>query len=193
MSDSIETLHVGTFTVRIEYDPDCENPCTEQDGLGFIHSFSHRHVNHIDIGKARIMMESDPDIVPLAYYEHGNCIWMVSEGPHPAGVEFQWDGTRFAGIWVPDDCVRESYQGQDGLSRHDWMVRQAEACCEIYTQWCNGEIYYYIIEDEDGENVDSLGGLYGLEYAIDEARSAAQSEIERRQRETVKIDNMMAL
>jgi len=188
---SVETFKVGPLTVRIGYDQDAGNPCEEDDGLGTIRSFSRKHINYIDPDEAREMMEADPCIVPLAYYEHGNCLWMVAEGPHPAGVEFQWDGTRFAGIWIPDDWVRESYQGQDSKTRQQWMVERAASCCKVYTKWCNGEIYYFVVTDEDDEVVDSCSGMYSLEYCIDYAREAAESAVARRTEEDAKISAMM--
>ena len=191
MELTIKEFHVGPFKVCIETDSDANNPCEEQDGLGFIHSFSTRHGNYLDPDKAFEMKEADPDVVPLSYFEHGQCMWMIADGPTPAGVEFQFDGRRYAGIWVPDDCIRESYRGQDGKSRAEWMRDQADRCCEIYTAWCNGDIYQYTIEDEDGDVVESLCGTYYLDHCTAEAKSAAKRLLADRESEARKIAAMM--
>ena len=187
--------------VTIEYDADTPNPCTDCDGMGHVRSLSNRHINNIDYDEAKQLLEDDPDVIPLSYFEHGNSVWMVQDSArsHTPGIEFQWDGVRFAGVWIPDDCVRESYTGQDGLTRREWMVKQAESCCETYTQWANGQCFYFRIgayklrADEDtGDNYeeehdyrfrdelaeDSCGGHIGWEWAVQATTEAAESVLE---------------
>lgn len=161
-----ETTHVivgdKILFITIDHDSDAANPCKEWDGFGSIRSLSRKHVENIDPDEALEILKTDPDAVALSYFEHGNSLWMVKDSTAPAGVEFRWDGVRFAGVWIPDQCVRESYTGQDGLTRRDWMVKQAAAACETYSQWCNGEVYGYSVEafkarlDDDGEPFDAL-------------------------------------
>jgi hypothetical protein len=184
--------------VSIEHDSDSPNPCEDMDGFGMIRSFSNRHHNNINPNEALEMMKADPDIVGLSYFEHGNSMWFV-KGEQPAGVEFQWDGTRFAGIWIPDKCVKDSYTTVEGKTRAQYMEEQASSACTTYTQWCNGEIYYYNVEafklrtSEDGDMYDekddyryekalfddSCCGMYGIDYVKGEAEGAAQSAVEK--------------
>ena len=88
-------------------------------------------------------------------------------------------------------CIRESYRGQDGKSRAEWMRDQADRCCEIYTARCNGDIYQYTIEDEDGDVVESLCGTYDLDHCTAEAKSAAKRLLADRESEARKIAAMM--
>jgi hypothetical protein len=206
--EAIELPEIGQTTyqligkhilfINIEHDQDAFNPCKDQDGLGFVRSFSTRHIDHIDPDEAREMMEADSDIIPLSYFEHGNSLWMVCGEERP-GVEFQWDGVRFAGIWIPDASVRESYTAQDGLSRKEWMRKQAAACCETYTDWCNGNVYGYTVQlhkaryTEDGQlfddwndyrfkkaiEDDSCWGFYGWEYFTGEVKDIVKGMITR--------------
>ena len=183
--------------IGIHYDQSPANPCKEWDGFGEIRSLSHRHIDSIDRDEAVALIKSDPDVIPLSYFEHGNSLWMVKDLPAPAGVEFEWDGVRFAGIWIPDRCVRESYMGQDGLSRRDWMVQQAKSACTTYTQWANGEVYGYIVDvykarkGDFGDVVtdhdyydhhtpieeDSCWGYYGWEDALGETTRVVKSTL----------------
>lgn len=187
--DKASYVILGSYILfmQIGQDETASNPC-EDDGVGMIRSFSRRHFNNIDPNEAVALMESDPDVIPLSYFEHGNCLWMVKELPTPPGVEFRWDGVKFAGIWIPDESVRESYMGQDGLTRREWMTQQAKSACETYTQWLNGEVYdihvsVYKVKRGDGEiytrpsdyRLDKelfeepwIGGLYGWDYAKEE-------------------------
>jgi hypothetical protein len=196
--DKTETVSViGKHIVfaKIEPDGDASNP-TDDDGFGTFYSHSTRHINFKHPDETSEILESDPDAVALSYFEHGNSLWMVAELPARPGVEFQWDGVRFAGIWVPDQCIRESYSGQDGLTRREWMVKQAKGACETYTQWCNGDVYGYNVEvfdlklDDDGEPLDlesdyrrelpvfedSCWGFYGYD-GVTEALTEALPEV----------------
>ncbi len=87
-------------------DGDCSNPLTDCDGMGHIHSLSNRHINRIDSDDAKYRLESNPMVVPLSYFEHGNCKWGVA-GTMSSMPDFNWDGVSFAGIWEPDKCAAE--------------------------------------------------------------------------------------
>lgn len=45
-----------------------------------------------------------------------------------------------------------------------------------YNSWLSGEVYYYVVEDEDGEILDSCGGFIGSDHVMSEARAAAEWE-----------------
>jgi hypothetical protein len=194
--DGTKTTIIGNriVFVTVDHDSDCENPCTSCDGVGTVRSLSRRHINHIEYDEAKGLLEADQDVIPLSYFEHGNCAWFVMNGEcsNTPGIEFQWDGVKFAGIWIPDTSVRESYTGQDGLTRRAWMVQQAESACEVYTAWVNGECYgfrvevYKVRKDDQGEpfdsaddyrrdtpeHKDSCWGFIGWDHAKDEIKDA---------------------
>jgi len=170
------------------------NPCEDMDGLGTMHSLCRSHSNFNE--QCPQLLKDDEDCVALSYFEHGQCLWFVEDSAIPAGVEFQWDGVRMAGVWEPDDAVR---QAADSLghkpataARKTWMQKQAAACCTTYTCWCNGEVYGYSIEvydkryHEAGELFDELDdyrhdtpvhedacfGFYGWDEVATAAREA---------------------
>lgn len=45
-----------------------------------------------------------------------------------------------------------------------------------WAEYAAGDVYGYVIEDAEGKTLDSLWGLYGREYAEEEARRAADWE-----------------
>jgi hypothetical protein len=55
-------------------------------------------------------------------------------------------------------------------------MKKAEKCLlaevEEYDQYLTGDVYGYIIEDEEGETVDSCWGFFGHKYAEEEGRQA---------------------
>jgi hypothetical protein len=168
--DSIEVKRVNGKTIvgYLVRDEDCENPLTSQDGIGSIRPLGRKHSNFIDRDEALAILESDKDAVALSYFEHGLCRWDV-QGSMRGMPDFNWDGVGFAGVWIPDSCVRESYTGQDGQTREQWMLEQAASACEQYTAWCNGECYGVCVDtfDKDGEriNEDACWGCVGYEWA----------------------------
>jgi hypothetical protein len=55
---------------------------------------------------------------------------------------------------------------------------------ETYEQYLNGDVWGYVIEDEDGEEVgDSCRGMFGQEYAEEEARGDFKLFLKRKRKE----------
>lgn len=160
-------------------DEDCPNPCEEIDGMGQIRSFSHRHINNIGVSEATDLLESDPDVVPLSYFEHGQCLWDVQGGERIGRCpDMRWDGTRFAGVWIPDDCCRDEikYVGKNKAKRRLRAVELAEQCCRVYTAWANGDCWGVCVDtfDKDGKktNDDACWGFIGSEHAEQSLKEA---------------------
>ena len=112
--------------------------------MGTILSLNRRHGN-FDPAGVEAAIESNPDAVPLSYFEHGLCLWSVA-GELPAGARCPWDSVAFAGVWLPDAETLESARNYGGRTRQHFMRKRARQACEAYTQWCNGDIYGYEVE-----------------------------------------------
>lgn len=185
--------------VTIGHDEDCGDP-TDDDGMGKLHSFGRHHVNRMDYGEGMELLKTNPDAVALSYFEHGNCIWgVMGELEKIPGVEMQWDGVKLAGVWVPDKYTTEAYDPKTHGDRREWFVKQAESTCEVYTEWANGNCYYYSIEvykvrrSDSGEVYDELSdyrydesllddscsGFIGDESVKEEALSVLKGVVER--------------
>jgi hypothetical protein len=140
------------LAVEIFHDEaDCPN-----DNYGWkLYSFSPRHASFkgLDSFSYRVQDKIDKGEAHwLSFYQHGDCWWGLAGGKAPAGVEFTWDGVRIAGVlvWEEDEAAPGPHS--------------AEAFLNEYTNWVNGESYGFVILDEDGETVDSCGGLIGGEW-----------------------------
>jgi hypothetical protein len=167
--------------MRIEHDtPDC-NPLEDWDGLGTIYSFCKNHRNFCRPDELPVKYAGYS--VPLSYFEHGLCRWSVRGNTVP-GEEFRWDGVETAGQWYPDEHVLHGMPTDD--TRHEWLHKQAQHACDIYTHYCNGSVYWYQLDvyeaiqkpgggfckchdtyKELGHFVttDSCGGYYGYDHA----------------------------
>ena len=167
--------------VTTAQDTTAENPCEDIDGMGMVYSFCRRHGNFLKDFEfpekseleTALRAHFNDDIVMLGYFEHGQCDWHV-RGNKPPGteVDYRFDGVETAGVWVPDAEVRKTADGKKlrGADRTDWMVEQAAACCKVYSQWCNGEVYGYGIAVYEAKHAEP-GDLYDDErdYRYDEA------------------------
>ena len=180
--------------VTTEHDDNPSNPLEDMDAEGRIYSFNSRHINS---GREEVQEAlADPDKVLLSYFEHGLCKWDVA-GTMTGMPDFQWDGTLHAGVWVPDQATLDEANGSKlkGKKRAEFMAGRAADACKLYTDFCNGAVYYYdvrayiALRTADGETLDllsdyrhshpvfedSCGGFYGDE-SFQEALKEAASE-----------------
>jgi len=164
------------LVIKVWHDEMPDNPCDGDDWK--IHSFSRRHGNFThpdDLGfdengqpEKELQAKIDKGLAfPLSYYEHGQCLWSLQGG----GPQCRWDSVSLAGllVWEGDDDV---HQDENVEERTKW----ATAFVEMFTQWCNGEVYGYTIEafkvcgcckqdvelsdEEAGLDLPSCGGYY---------------------------------
>ena len=166
------------LTVKIESDPNLECPM-DIDGAWTLYSFCRRHLHFCApddlpcskrgpairftvVGNELEMKVCDPGLrvkmrvglaFVLSYYEHSGSLWMLKDGNIPGGVEFQWDGTRIAGLLVwnhdPSDMGAKSYPDR---------MKDAQSFLDEYNAWANGDGLCYTIEDAEGNMIDSCMG-----------------------------------
>lgn len=184
--DAIETTIIErdgqSFRIRIYPDGDAPNPLEDWCKMGAILSLNRRHANQVPTGIDEFL-DTNPDAVPLSYYEHGLCLWSVA-GELPAHLRCPFDSVGIAGFWVPDAQTLASARNYGGSTRRHFMRKRARQACGAYTQWCNGDIYGYEVErvtgcpacgSEKSESVDSCWGFYGLDDCRSEAQAAVQA------------------
>lgn len=151
-------------TLRVWYEDDAESP--NEWGIWRLSSFNFRHRNFIHpeglitregegatIGICR-KLEVGTAFV-LSYYEHGGCVWsLMGEGP-----QCRFDGARVAGYleYLEPKYLPRGYAAREALAR-DFL--------ETYNRWANGQVY--CLEVEDGDESDTLGGVYNLERELED-------------------------
>lgn len=97
--------------------------------------------------------------VPLEYYKHSGCIY------RPATED---NGTEPDGFIIFEDAYIKDVS-------YDDRQKYAAGDLETYTQWANGEVYGYRVTDQDGEEIESLYGVYGADYCESEANTVADN------------------
>ena len=70
--------------------------------------------------------------------------------------------------------------------RREQILRSLEEEIKTFDSYCRGEVYGFVVEDEEGEEIDACGGYYGdegMKDAIYDAKGSIDSELEMRKRE----------
>lgn len=169
------------LTYRIEHDSDPCNPRTEWDNLGTI-VYAHRtcRLGDVDATKEYPDANSWEDIEASIEREYGHCVMLpvycyehggitVSTGP----FRCPWDSGRVGVVYVPRAKVLQEW-GKKRLTKAIRVKAREvlEGEIKTFAQYLEGEIYGYVIEDPEGNFVDSCWGFYGREYCETEAKAA---------------------
>lgn len=98
---------------------------------------------------------------PLYLYDHGQ----ISISNHKT---CRWD-SGFVGI---------HYVIDDGARTLEEQYKLLKAELGVYDQYLRGEVYWFSVENEHGDLIDSCGGFYGYDAVIAEARDVIDYHIE---------------
>lgn len=107
-------------------------------------------------------VKRDYHVLPLQAYIHSGVALSLYRGRYP--FDCPWDSGQIGFVLVKK---RQGFRN---------IRKAAESHVETWNQYLSGDVYEYLIEQPDGEFVDSLCGLYGWEYAKEEALGAVPDE-----------------
>jgi hypothetical protein len=105
-------------------------------------------------------------ILPLYIYDHSGITMNTT------GFSCQWDSGQVGWTYATHSEIEKEY-GRLDLERAENLLKGE---VEIYDQYLTGDIYYFTLEDADGNIVDSCGGFYGLDYIVEEISSYINEE-----------------
>lgn len=158
----------------IKHDQDTESPNTYENWK--LVSFNSRHTSYGDPYDYLLPPDEYGEPVPanigirrklktgtafiLSYFEHGNCVWGLKGETHNC----QWDTARIAGILFWEGKSKELPKSYE--EREEW----ARSFLKEYTEWCNGNCYYFRIEDMEENILDSCGGFIGDDGLADDIK-----------------------
>ncbi|MGH9391383.1 MAG: hypothetical protein ACRD1Z_17390, partial [Vicinamibacteria bacterium] len=180
MQTALETEKVGRYTVEIHTDPDAESPrewsnigkmiCFHKRyTLGDKHDFKHDDFSGwAELEKHLREKEGAVLVLPLYLFDHSG-ITMRTE---PFGDP--WDSGQVGLIYATEAAILEAFLKKKLGSRVLELARK-NLIGEVkdYDDFLTGQVYGYIIKDENGEDVDSCWGFFGgIEYCREEARAA---------------------
>lgn len=114
------------------------------------------------------VLDQDVVLLPLYLYDHGS-ITMNTGGFH-----CPWDSGQVGFIYTTMDQARKEWSGTDEEVR-DKALACLEAEVKVYDQYLTGDVWGYVIEDDEGEEVESVWGFYGDEYCREAGEEALKS------------------
>lgn len=170
MSEPVEQFSHCGLTVKIYQDEDAQSP-REYGDEGLFIVANHRDFYVPEPGEKRVTDDYETIVnrwkkthwvFPLEAYIHSGVVLALShEGNFP---DRQWDVSQLGAVFV---------------AKKEWNTKAkarkaALQYVETWNQYLSGDVYGYVIEDEDGNNLESCWGFYGLEYATQEAKQAAE-------------------
>jgi hypothetical protein len=108
-------------------------------------------------------------ILPLYLYDHSGIT--ISTTPFSCS----WDSGQVGYIYTTLERAREmgfKYWKRLTKKRRDQLAAYLIGEVKTYDQYIRGEVYRYVIEDEDGNFIDGCGGYYDRDHCEEEARDS---------------------
>jgi len=191
------------FTIKVYYDDNAESP-REWDNLGTIYSNSrnydpdrHSIEEIIDDETGGLDKEfvKNHIMLDIYAYEHGGITLSTSRGGQFSDT---WDSGLFGIIAVSKKkAIKEFGKKICTKEVRERALRCLEGEVETLDMYYTGETYGYVIEDEDGCEIESCWGYFGSEWVdkdiIPECKSIIDHEIEAQEKEHEKnLDKVKA-
>lgn len=115
-------------------------------------------------------------VLPLYLYEHSGITMNTT------GFSCRWDSGQVGMIAVSRETVRNEWKVKRIGPKLEKKIREyLRGEVEAYDMELRGDVYYYCIETEDGELIDSCGGCYGDDHFIEEVKSAIERYLKNHQ------------
>ena len=188
MNDAIEEYQRNKCQVGLHYDESPVDPRNAKyfDNLGTM-VCSHRRYNfpneadfdfdaYGNWAEIRAAIEEagkSPDdthfagvILPIYMLDHSGLAISTKNFNDP------WDSGQIGFIFVTPEQIRKEY-GDLTPEKVALAAKVLEGEVEEWGHYSNGEIYGYVVEDPDGDEVDSCWGFDDLDYCREQANQAA--------------------
>lgn len=189
MTNVVKTLTVEGKTLEIAYDEFCSNPRIDMDNLGTIVAWHSRYdltdegidnrggfreflefemsdfyetyegVEKATTERLMSLFRKENIILPVYMYEHGEIALSTT------GFSCRWDSGQVGWIYVSKEKIREEY-GVKRITKKTLEKVHAVLNDEIktYGQYINGDVFSYVVKDEEEEIIDSCSGFYGWDF-----------------------------
>lgn len=212
--DAIDTIKHAGYTIKFYQDFDPMDP-RDSDNLGMMchwhrrYDLGDRKANDTELealrrGGFKLLnrylrrYEGAVVVLPLGLLDHSGLTMWIGGGSHwsdSAG----WDSGTVGFIYTTQKRIEElcgefPYKPTEFEGTADeWIETQLEAEVKEYDQILTGDVYGYVIEDEDGEHVHSCWDFFGFKFCKQEAIKAADWERKNEIEQVEKISQCCAL
>lgn len=156
-------------TLEIHRDDFPSSP-REWDNISTFYCFHKRYnlgdshdIDHNDYESWQELIEDnfskDDIVVKLYMYDHSG----ISIATHP--FMCPWDSGQLGIAVITKQKIIREY-GDDSLVSRAKARKCLEAEVETYNDYVQGEVYGYVLKDENGEEIDSCWGFYGYDPTV---------------------------
>ena len=173
--ESLEVIQNGDYVIKIVQDNNPENP-REYDNLGTMACFHSRYVlgDKTDFRNASELCEfidkGKAVCLPLYLLDHSG-IRISCNAERFRAVDSQgWDWGQVGIIYVTYDKLRKEYNRRNITKSfikriEKYLINEVD----IYEKYISGECYGYIVEDKNGNYLDSCFGFFDFDECIEQA------------------------
>lgn len=129
-------------------------------------------------------------VIPVSAYEHGDIT--ISASGRRAGWD-SFDSGQLGFVYVSHEDIKKEFNVKRLTKK---VLERAEKTLQAevsnYDDYLTGQVYGYVIENEHEEELDSCWGFLGkYTYCLEEAKSAADSWAEQKEKELKLYDERM--
>lgn len=168
------------YEIFIQYDEDALNPRESEDSLGSFIMF-HRKYDFSDKGEKQkfrtpedfqaYLKEDKCVVLPVYMLDHSN----ITIRTYPFNDD--WDSGKIGYIYVTYEKIKKEYNLKVVNYRRIRNVKDIlRREIDNLDMWLRGEIYGYIILDEDKKPVDSCWGFTSSREALDNALEVCNAQ-----------------
>lgn len=166
--EPIETIEHAGMVIEIHHDDNPESP-REWGNVGTM-VCNHRLYRLGDVQGNRDDVPRGSITLPLYLYDHSGITMSTSPFSCP------WDSGMVGMIY----CTKEKALKEFGGKILTKKIREKVIKClmnevEVYDQYLTGQVYGYVIKDEEGNELESCWGFFGMDHVMEEAKSQAES------------------
>ena len=181
---------MDNYTFQLTHDEDVENPrdfsdmnvstfCLFHNRYALPNEAGLRHQDYKSWGQVAAKLQRMGAVVILPVYGYDHSGLFMSVKVERDWWHYSWDGGMLGFIVVMGDRAREVMGWkQITAKRRAMLIEQCKAELSTYDQWQRGETYYVTILDQDGNEVESYGGLIGRQDAIENVQSEYPGAVE---------------
>lgn len=180
----LETKEYKGLTITTSIDEYPENP-RNYDNLGTMVCFHNRYnlgdnthnykkedyTSWDELEKDILKQEGACVIYPVYMYDHSGLAFSFSSFYNAPLPQFhaQFDSGQIGFMFVSKKKIRKEY-GKAGKVEIEKAQDVLLAELEAFQRYVSGDVYYFTIEDENDDIVDSCGGFNSEEDALEEAK-----------------------
>lgn len=174
----VEPVKVGKYTVRVVYDTVPVNPREEFDTpFTILYDRDSRYYLGDKAVDAEVVQEivNSNDYIYMSVYAYIHSGTSLSTGMGCPDNDDIFRGMHSGIIYISKEDIRKNWNVKrisKKLLKDIYKYMEMEV--KEFSQYLNGEIYMFVVEDEYGHLVETCGNFYDAEIAMTEGKSTAE-------------------